>query len=110
MTAMPQIETVVMLMLENRSLDTMLGWLYEDGIPHQVYPPGSNPRFNGIRPGAANRRGSATVSPTRGSEGARPGIADAALGPEGRHVPRAAPAVRRRRRGARRPGVGTAAR
>ena len=26
---MPQIETVVMLMLENRSLDSVLGWLYE---------------------------------------------------------------------------------
>jgi phospholipase C len=27
-TTMPQIETVVMLILENRSLDPMLGWLW----------------------------------------------------------------------------------
>ena len=27
---MPQIEHVVLLMLENRSLDNVLGWLYED--------------------------------------------------------------------------------
>jgi phospholipase C len=38
---MPQIETVVMLMLENRSLDTMLGFLYPQGTsPNTVYPPG----------------------------------------------------------------------
>lgn len=37
-TKMPQIETIVMLKLENRSLDTMLGWLYEDSKPAYVYP------------------------------------------------------------------------
>ena len=69
MPTMSQIETVVMLMLENRSLDTMLGWLYEDGKkPHYVFPHDSSPLFNGIHKGAGNRRGTVTVSPTHGSK------------------------------------------
>jgi phospholipase C len=28
-----QIDTIVMLMLENRSLDNVLGWLYQDKNP-----------------------------------------------------------------------------
>ena len=49
---MPQIETVVMLMLENRSLDSVLGWLHQGvTLPdEQVFPPGSSNRFNGITP------------------------------------------------------------
>jgi len=65
-TTMPQIETVVMLMLENRSLDTMLGWLYEGTQPANVYPPGSDPLFNGIPKDAGNRRRGKTFHPTHG--------------------------------------------
>lgn len=67
MATMPQIETVVMLMLENRSLDTMLGWLYEDGVPHYVFPPKSSPRFNGIRKDDFNMRGTVRIRPAHGS-------------------------------------------
>ncbi len=68
MTAvMPQIQTVVMLMLENRSLDTVLGWLHDDpdGDKQQrafVVPAGSAPRFNGIRAGMANKTRSGQLS------------------------------------------------
>ena len=77
---MPQIETVVMLMLENRSLDTVLGWLHnaptdQDGHKPKVtfLPPGSDPRFNGIRAGMTNakRHGdvSRTYPPAHGTQG-----------------------------------------
>ena len=45
---MQQIETVVFLMLENRSLDNVLGWLYDGGKPAVVYPKGSRESFDGI--------------------------------------------------------------
>ena len=45
---LPQIQNIVYLMMENRSLDNVLGWLYEDALPTQVYPPGSSPRFDGL--------------------------------------------------------------
>lgn len=49
------IKTVVMLMLENRSLDNLFGWLYTDGTqPAHVFPQGSSPQFDGIPPGASN--------------------------------------------------------
>jgi len=51
---MPQIETVVFLMMENRSLDNVLGWLYNDCKPAVVYPPGSSPDFDGIPSDASN--------------------------------------------------------
>jgi phospholipase C len=48
---LPQIKKIVFLMLENRSLDNLLGWLYPgDEQPAHVFPPGSNPEFNGLRP------------------------------------------------------------
>ena len=40
---MPQIDTIIVLMLENRSLDSMLGWLHGDGAPVRVVPEGSEP-------------------------------------------------------------------
>jgi phospholipase C len=48
--AMPQIKKIVWLTLENRSLDSVLGWLYEkhDGLAKHVYPPKSSLRFDGI--------------------------------------------------------------
>src|SRR3546814_14000203 len=45
---MEQIEHVVLLMLENRSLDNVLGWLYETGRPARVVPEGSPAEFNGV--------------------------------------------------------------
>ena len=36
--ALNKIETVVVLMLENRSLDNVLGWLYHDETPPHVFP------------------------------------------------------------------------
>lgn len=36
---LPQIEHVVLLMMENRSFDSLLGWLYEQGQPARHVPP-----------------------------------------------------------------------
>lgn len=48
---LPQIEHVVVLMNENRSLDNLLGWLYADGTqPSQFLPPGSPNAYNGLAP------------------------------------------------------------
>jgi phospholipase C len=69
---MPQIDTIVMLMLENRSLDTMLGWLYSGGKPNHVFPNTNDPRellFNGIPPGAVNYYKSTAYSPANGTQG-----------------------------------------
>ncbi len=52
-TAMPQIKNVVFLMLENRSLDNVLGWVYRGGSdqPKNVYPASSSPSFDGLATG-----------------------------------------------------------
>lgn len=48
---LPQIKKIVYLMLENRSLDNLLGWLYAgDEQPAVVFPHKSNSKFNGLRP------------------------------------------------------------
>mgnify|MGYP003700755825 CR=1 FL=1 len=46
---MEQISHVVLLMLENRSLDNLLGWLY-DGVPppQRIVPAGSGAAFDGV--------------------------------------------------------------
>jgi len=64
---MSQIKTIVMLMLENRSLDTMLGWLYHNGAPAVVSPPGSSPRFDGIPSDAVNHYKGGTFTPAQGT-------------------------------------------
>lgn len=47
---LPQIETVVYLMFENRSLDNLLGWLYENDKPKNMVPPTpQGPQFDGLR-------------------------------------------------------------
>jgi phospholipase C len=67
MTAMPQIETVVVLMLENRSLDNVLGWLHQDGKPINIWPKGDLPqRFDGISPSDLNWKGDTMWRPTNG--------------------------------------------
>lgn len=46
---LPQIEHVVVLMNENRSLDNLLGWLYPPGTtPTQFLPSGSPARYDGL--------------------------------------------------------------
>lgn len=42
------IRHIVYLMLENRSLDNVLGWLYENDSPAHVHPKGSCPEFDGL--------------------------------------------------------------
>ncbi len=56
---MPQIlagiDHLIVVMLENRSLDSMLGTLHADGSrPSVVLPAGSSPLFDGLAPGLAN--------------------------------------------------------
>ncbi|MFV3128387.1 alkaline phosphatase family protein [Niveispirillum sp. KHB5.9] len=49
MTPMPQIKHVIYYMLENRSFDNILGWLYEDGAePEHVIGRQQQPRFHGL--------------------------------------------------------------
>jgi len=66
---MQQIETVVFLMLENRSLDNVLGWLYDGSKPAVVYPPGSSTSFDGIPADAKNSYHDTTYSPANGTAG-----------------------------------------
>jgi phospholipase C len=50
-SSMPQIETVVFLMMENRSLDNLLGWLYHGRTPKHFYPDGDHAAYDGLVPG-----------------------------------------------------------
>jgi phospholipase C len=46
---MENVKHIVVVMFENRSLDTFLGWLYPDGErPKCVLPAGSSPHFDGV--------------------------------------------------------------
>ncbi|HWX00775.1 alkaline phosphatase family protein [Collimonas sp.] len=46
---LPQVEHIVVVMLENRSLDNMLGWLYADGsAPAVVLPNAGARQFDGL--------------------------------------------------------------
>jgi phospholipase C len=50
-----KVKHVVVVMFENRSLDTFLGWLYPDGErPKAVLPEGSSPYFDGVTPEMSN--------------------------------------------------------
>lgn len=44
----PGIKHIVYLMLENRSLDNVLGWLYENDTPEHMHPQDSPPHFDGL--------------------------------------------------------------
>ncbi|AIY42504.1 Phospholipase C 4 precursor [Collimonas arenae] len=47
---LPQIEHIVVVMFENRSMDNMLGWLYADGsAPAAVLPGTGAAQFDGLR-------------------------------------------------------------
>ncbi len=48
---MEQIGHVVVVMMENRSLDNLLGWLYDAGKPQRIVPPGSGDAFDGLSGG-----------------------------------------------------------
>jgi phospholipase C len=56
-----------MLTLENRSLDSVLGWLYADDAPPHVTPEGSSSRFDGIPASASNGSRGRTYRPQRGT-------------------------------------------
>ena len=45
---LPQVKNIVFLMLENRSLDNLLGWLYKDSTPNYFYPPNSPQKYDGL--------------------------------------------------------------
>jgi len=47
-TILPQIKHMVVLMLENRSFDNLLGWLYNDEVPEAYIPNDSRHSFNGL--------------------------------------------------------------
>jgi phospholipase C len=64
---MPQIETVVMLMLENRSFDNVLGWLHKEGKPALAFPPGSPLQIDGIPDTAVNHVGDKSYRPAMGT-------------------------------------------
>jgi len=48
---LPQIDHIIVVMLENRSLDNLCGWLYADATPGHLIPQGSNPSFDGVNAG-----------------------------------------------------------
>jgi phospholipase C len=47
---MEDIEHIVYLMLENRSLDNALGWLYENDSPDYFIPSNNQTAYNGLQP------------------------------------------------------------
>ncbi len=50
-STMPQIKKIVFLMLENRSLDNLLGWLYPKGTTPNFWPPEKKQPYNGLNTG-----------------------------------------------------------
>ncbi|WP_343050109.1 alkaline phosphatase family protein [Burkholderia guangdongensis] len=53
-TILPNVKHIVVVMFENRSFDTMLGWLYDGAAPNVVLPPDSPPKFDGVDPSMIN--------------------------------------------------------
>jgi phospholipase C len=49
---LPQIKNIVFLMLENRSLDNVLGWVYRTTSPQYVFPDASPAVYDGLQTGA----------------------------------------------------------
>src|SRR6185295_16472110 len=64
-----KIEHVVMLMLENRSLDNVLGWLYADDEPSHIKGTDQSP-YHGLNEGMGITRG--TVGATGTDKAAEP--------------------------------------
>ncbi len=72
--SMDKIEHVVVLMLENRSFDSLLGWLYEKDSPsHNIPAAAPDDLFRGLQgidlAKFENRAGNLAVKPTRGAAG-----------------------------------------
>ena len=71
---MKQVKHIVYLMLENRSFDHLLGWLYENDEPTHILPSGSTKRFNGLQPTMYNTDGEgrkkyvSKITPSMGSQ------------------------------------------
>lgn len=64
---LPQIEKIVVIMMENRSLDNVLGWLHADGGTVHIWPPGDLPQaYDGIPSGSVNLRHGRPFSPAMG--------------------------------------------
>ncbi len=70
---MPHINKIVMLMLENRSLDNVLGWLYHDEVlsVDRVCPRGSSRRFDGLSSTDVNDVDGTPYAPSQGTHGRR---------------------------------------
>src|SRR5271155_784389 len=56
-TFLPQVKNIVYLMLENRSFDNLLGWLYQGSTPKYFYPPGSPQKYDGLEVGKYSNPG-----------------------------------------------------
>lgn len=66
-----KIDHVVVLMLENRSLDNVLGWLYADEQPQQFVGADTTPIYQGLQTGNySNEYGGRVIPATRGTAGA----------------------------------------
>jgi phospholipase C len=66
-----KIDHVVVLMLENRSLDTVLGWLYADEQPQRFVGADMTPIYQGLQTGNySNEYGGRVIPATRGTAGA----------------------------------------
>jgi phospholipase C len=64
------IDHVVVLMLENRSLDNVLGWLYPDSRPSYVIGDDSTPDYNGLQLAPhSNQYRDRTIWVTQGTRG-----------------------------------------
>lgn len=59
---LPGIEHLIVVMLENRSFDNILGALYANSSPQMFLPAGSNPRYEGLQPGLGNPANSSYFS------------------------------------------------
>jgi phospholipase C len=49
MAIIPQIKNIVFLMLENRSLDNLLGWLYKDDTPERFLSSNNSKEYDGLK-------------------------------------------------------------
>ncbi len=71
-SVLPQIKHVVVLMMENRSFDNLLGFLYADqgNQPARNIPPQDPPTYDGLAAGRFSNRLSSSSPPVFASEGA----------------------------------------
>ncbi|MGH2687376.1 MAG: alkaline phosphatase family protein [Actinomycetota bacterium] len=66
-----KIDHIVVLMLENRSLDNVLGWLYADEQPQRFVGGDTTPIYQGLQTGSySNEYGGRVIPAARGTTGA----------------------------------------